>query len=247
MEFTREEAEFIRSSFDGFRKALRDELARHPGGELDDLDADLIRELVNRLRNRGRSGFRICHYEPGYRWGIGKPIWINGGKNILMWIRNQQFRPKVAQVEAEMVRLGMLEEGPKIVEGAVAAQRKAVTAPADYTVRAIASGSGGLLGMPEAPVPAKMPDWIDDFPSRGNPDEDRIIVNCLLHMSEAKARETIERIVADRFAETRRRTEADQQRETAQRARQVRLDGADGASAVMAEINRRRHNAMQEA
>lgn len=246
MQFTKEEAEFIRSSFDGFRVKLTEELGRHPGGEIDELDTELVKQLVNKLRNRGRSGFRICHYEHGYRWGVGKPIWINGGQNVLLWIRNQQFRPKVAQVEAEMVRLGMLEE-TVAGEGHVVDQRRAVTAPPDYTIRSIAAGSGGLLGMPEAPVPIEMPAWIDEFPSRGNPDEDRIIVNCLLHMSEANARETIDRIVADRFAETRRRGEADQQRETAQRARQVRLDGADGASAVMAEINRRRHNAMQEA
>jgi hypothetical protein len=246
MQFTKEEAEFIRSSFDGFRVKLTEELGRHPGGEIDDLDTELVRQLVNKLRNRGRTGFRIAHYEPGYRWGAGKPIWINGGQNVLLWIRNQQFRPKVAQVEAEMVRLGMLEE-TVAGEGHVVDQRRAVTAPPDYTIRSIAAGSGGLLGMPEAPIPTEMPSWIDDFPSRGNPDEDRIIVNCLLHMSEAKARETIERIVADRFAETRRRGEAETVRAKAEQVRETRRAGRDGASVVMAEIHRRRHNAMQEA
>jgi hypothetical protein len=241
---TKEHANYIRDSFAGFNNQLMSELGRHPGAEIDDVDIELIRQLMNKLKRRK---LELAHYESGMVWGKGRPIWINGAGNIIAWIRNQQFRPKVSQIEAEMARLDMIAESV-IVEGSVAETRRQISAPAEYSVRALAASSANdLLGMPVAPTPAKMPEWIDDFPSRGNPDEDRIIVNCLLHMSEAKARETIDRIVADRFAETRRRTEADQQRETAQRARQVRLDGADGASAVIAEINRRRHNAMQEA
>lgn len=241
---TKEHANYIRDSFAGFNNQLMSELGRHPGAEIDDVDIELIRQLMNKLKRRK---LELAYYEPGMVWGKGRPIWINGAGNIIAWIRNQQFRPKVAQIEAEMARLDMVPES-FIVEGSVAEARRQVKAPDEYSVRALAASTfKGLLGMPEAPIPTEMPSWIDDFPSRGNPDEDRIIVNCLLHMSEAKARETIERIVADRFAETRRRGEAETVRAKAEQVRETRRAGRDGASVVMAEIHRRRHNAMQEA
>ena len=241
---TKEHANYIRDSFAGFNQQLLTELGRHPGAEIDDVDIELIRQLMNKLKRRK---LELAHYEPGMVWGKGRPIWINGAGNIIAWIRNQQFRPKVAQIEAEMARLDMVPES-FIVEGSVAETRRQVKAPDEYSVRALAASTPkGLLGMPEAPIPTEMPSWIDEFPSRGNVDEDRIIVNCLLHMSEAKARETIERIMADRFAETRRRGEAETVRAKAESVRETRRAGRDGASVVMAEIHRRRHNAMQEA
>lgn len=237
---TQDEATYISASYRAYHQSLLAEIGRHPGGEIDDLDAELVRQLMTRIKRHGRSGHRIAHWEPGMVWGVGKPLWINGGPNLLLWVRAQQYRPKMVQIVAEAERLGMVVPDAQIVEGNVAEQRRAITAPAEYTVRALAAGGDGLLGMPAAPKPTTMPSWIDEFPSRGNVDEDRIIVNCLLHMGEEMARRTIHRIQADRFAETRRQTDAEHTRARAAEARHRRVNAEDGASAVMAEINRRR-------
>ena len=237
---TQDEAQYISASYRAYHQALLAEIGRHPGGEIDDLDAELVRQLMTRIKRHGRSGHRIAHWEPGMVWGVGKPLWTNGAPNLLLWIRSQQYRPKMVQIVAEAERLGMVVPDAQIVEGNVAEQRRAITAPAEYTVRALAAGGDGLLGMPAAPKPTTMPSWIDEFPSRGNVDEDRIIVNCLLHMGDEMARRTIHRIQADRFAETRRQTDAEHTRARAAEARNRRVNAEDGASAVMAEINRRR-------
>lgn len=238
----RQEIEFIAAAYSEYRRKLVSELSRFGGTDIDEIDEALVNELIKRLKRAGRLGKRIAHYD-GTPW-TGTPIWIDGAPNLLMWIRNQRFRPKLSEVTAEAERLGMIPESA-IVEGGIADQRRQITAPAEYSVRALAASTPkGLLGMPEAPIPTEMPSWIEDFPSRGNADEDRIIVNCLLHMSEAKARETIERIVADRFAETRRHGEIEQQRAATARVRETRQAGNDGASVVMAEISRRRREAI---
>jgi hypothetical protein len=236
---TREEAEFIRASFDGYRRVLLAEIGRHPGGELDELDAELVRQLVNRLRQRGRTGFRIAHYVPGVVFDIRKPVWINGGLNVLLWIRNQQYRPKVSQVEQEMVRLDMLEPPMENDERHVVEQRRQITAPTDYSARALPSASG-LFGMPVAPTPTEPPSWLDRFPTRGDDAEDRVLINCLLHMSNEKAVETIDAVVAERAATQRRRTERRVAEMEKEASRQRVSNGLDGASAVLTMLRERR-------
>lgn len=237
---TKPESTYISASYRAYHEALLAEIGRHPGGEIDDLDATLVRQLMTRIKSNGRSGHRIAHWEPGMVWGAGKPLWINGAPNLLLWIRAQQYRPKMVQVVAEAERLGLIVPEAETLEGGVADQRRPVTAPVEYSVRALAAAGDGLLGLPAAVKPDVMPSWIDDFPSRGNADEDRIIVNCLLHMNDETARRTIHRIQADRFAQTRRQTEHETSRARASEARHRRVNAEDGASAVMAEINRRR-------
>jgi hypothetical protein len=237
---TQAESTYIHASYRAYHQALLAEIGRHPGGEIDDLDAELVRQLMSRIKHNGRNGHRIAHYEPGMVWGAGKPLWVNGAPNLLLWIRAQQYRPKMVQIVAEAERLGLIMPDATVLEGGIADQRRQITAPAEYTVRALTAGDNGLLGMPPASKPTTMPAWIDEFPSRGNADEDRILVNCLLHLSEGAALRTIHRIQGDRFAETRRRTEVETSRARASDARHRRINAEDGASAVMAEIARRR-------
>lgn len=214
------ESEFIRRSFAEYQVLIATELARHPGGEMDDVDIALVRDLVNQMRLMGRSGFRLAHYEPGMVWGRQKPIWINGGPNLVKWIRNQQFRPKVSAIADEAHRLGMIPAPNQIVEGGVAEQRRQITAPSEYTARSLQNGRTALLGavagnfLPAPPPRAEAPSWLGMFPSRddGGP-LDVAIMTCLLHMSDARAVETIHNIVRER-----KRTDEDRERQSVENA-----------------------------
>jgi hypothetical protein len=234
------ESEFIRRSFAEYQVLIATELARHPGGELDDVDIALVRDLVNQMRLMGRSGLRLAHYEPGMVWGRQKPIWINGGPNLVKWIRNQQFRPRVSAIADEAHRLGMIPAPNQTVEGGVAEQRRQITAPSEYTARSLQNGRTALLGavsgnfLPAPPPRAEAPSWLAMFPSRddGGP-LDVAIMTCLLHMSDARAVETIQNICRDRERMERESTDNEIKYTEKMKARRRREQNSEDNPAVV--------------
>lgn len=227
----RSEADWIKAAYNAYRDQLVAELSRHPGGTLDDLDLALVVQFMNRLKVAGRRGARIAHFEENYRVGLDKIIWINGAGNILLWIRDRKFRPKMHEIEAEAERLGMIDL-PKDQTGEEAAQRRLVSAPDEYKQLAAKAGDG-LLGLPPAEMPTETPSWLDRFPTLENQAMDRIMMNCLLHLSEGKAHATIDTILRDRAAAVRRRQDQAAIEDKRQEIRMRRIVGDDATSTML--------------
>lgn len=223
---TTEEAEWIRAGYVAFRRELVEEMGRHPGAPLDERDIEMIADYVNAIRAKGREGLRIAHYEPGYRVGVDKIIWINGAPNILRWIRDQKFRPKMHEIHAESVRIGMLSKIDELT-GETAAQRMIVTAPPEY--KQITS----LDDLPKAKMPETPPSWLPRFPSTGNEGYDRVIMNCLLHCSEGKAHATIDQMLRDNSAKKRKSEDKAAEDARKREVRKEREAGGDAASEML--------------
>lgn len=223
---TTDEAEWIRAGYVAFRRELIAELGRHPGAPLDDRDMELVAEFMTAVRAHGRTGHRIVHYEDRYRVGVDAVIFTNGAPNVLRWIRDQRFRPKMHEVRAEAERVGMV--GETVVQtGETAAQRTHVVAPPSY--RAI----GSLDDLPQPQMPAEPPSWLDRFPATGNPRYDRVMMTCLLHCSEGKAHATIDQMARDNAAKQRRRDDAVVEADRKRDVRMRRTLGDDAASTML--------------
>lgn len=240
----RQEIEFIAAAYGEYRRKLIGELSRFGGTDIDEIDEALVNDFMRRLKRAGRIGKRIAHYE-GKPW-TGQPLWIDGAGNLLKWIRNQRFRPKLAEVTAEAERLEMIPES-SVVEGGIAEQRRQINAPAEYADRSRQIGAtralmgGMVLSLPRAPKRDE-PSWLGMFPSRddGGP-LDVALMTCLLHLSDGVAVETIRSINED---SARRKTQieddrvrADARRETIERRR---TNSMDNPAVAMVDAWRRR-------
>lgn len=240
----RQEIEFIAAAYSEYRRKLVSELSRFGGTDIDEIDEALVNELIKRLKRAGRLGKRIAHYD-GTPW-TGTPIWIDGAPNLLMWIRNQRFRPKLSEITAEAERLGMIPESA-IVEGGIAEQRRQITAPAEYADKSRQIGAtralmgGVVLSLPPAPKRDE-PSWLGMFPSRddGGP-LDVAMMTCLLHLSDGVAVETIRSINSD---SQRRRDQIEQDNQRAESRRLTlerrRATSTDNPAVAMVEAWRRR-------
>lgn len=220
-----QEAEWIKASYVAFRKEFVSEMSRHPGAPLDERDMEMISEFIGTVRAHGRTGHRIAYYEPGYKPHVTKIIWMNGAPNLLRWIRDQKFRPKMHEVRTEAERLGMVGETVSLT-GETAAQRALVKAPDEYKALP-------LNDLPQAPMPDEPPSWLNRFPATGNEHYDKIIMNCLLHCSEGKAHATIDRMLADNRAKAERLNTRQQEERKKQEVRAARDSGGDSASKML--------------
>jgi len=226
----REEIVWIKATYDEYRQRLVAELARHPGAPLDELDMDMVKAFMFRLKRMGRTGLRIAHYESGYVPGESPVYWVNGAGNLLLWIRDRKFRPKFHEVDEEAARLGLIETSAELT-GETAEQRRIIEAPDKYKELA-AKASDGLLGLPEATMPDTIPSWVNRFPSLGDGGYDKVLMNCLLHLSEGKAHATIDSINRDRERKVALR--AENAKLKTQRAEiKERATGSQSAAAMM--------------
>lgn len=221
------EARWIVGMYHQYRDLVLAELARHPGMALDDMDIMMVDTFMSRLRENGRNGHRIAHYEDGFEVGKTKPIWINGALNLILWIRDRKFRPKIHEVVEEAERLEMIQTAVQLT-GETAAQRAIVTRPKEIT------NGPRMFGMPVAPMPDEVPSWLSRFPTTGSEDGDKVLMNCLLHLSEGKAHATIDSINRDNEIRTKARSENDEDKRQKAKIRLERLDSSNAASKMYA-------------